>query len=162
MPKPPRTSAGILLFRRVPALEVFLVHPGGPLFAKRDHGAWSVPKGEIEPREDLLAAAVRELAEETGVRVEPARALPLGSIQQKGGKVVHAWAVEVAAGRDIEVVSNTFTMEWPPGSGTTARFPEVDRGAFFAPEEARDRVNQAQIPLIDRLEALLQEPSGLP
>jgi predicted NUDIX family NTP pyrophosphohydrolase len=159
MPKPPRTSAGILLFRRGPALEVFLVHPGGPLFARKDHGAWSVPKGEIEPGEDLLAAAVRELAEETGVRVEPARALPLGSIRQKGGKVVHAWAVEVAAGRDIVVASNTFEMEWPPGSGRRASFPEVDRGAFFAPEEARGRVNPAQIPLIDRLEALLAGPA---
>jgi predicted NUDIX family NTP pyrophosphohydrolase len=159
MAKPPRTSAGILLFRRAAAgVEVFLVHPGGPLFAKKDHGVWSVPKGEIEPGEDLLAAAVRELAEETGVRVDPAGALPLGSIQQKGGKVVHAWAVPVAPGRDIEATSNTFAMEWPPGSGRMESYPEVDRGEFFGPREARGRINPGQIPLIERLEELLASP----
>ncbi len=157
MPQSPRVSAGILLFRRPAAArpQVFLVHPGGPLFVNKDAGHWSIPKGEIEPGEDLLAAAVRELAEEVGLAVEPAGALPLGSIVQKGGKVVHAWAVEVPASLEIAARSNTFEMEWPPRSGRRQRFPEVDRGAFFPPDEARARVNPAQIPLIERLLSLL-------
>ncbi len=153
----PRVSAGILLFRRASegGIEVFLVHPGGPFFVGKDHGVWSVPKGEIEPGEDLLAAAIRELAEEVGVSADSSGALPLGSIRQKGGKLVHAWAIEWPAGREIEVRSNTFEMEWPPHSGLRESFPEVDRGAFLEPQEARARVNPAQIPLIDHLVELL-------
>ena len=156
MPHTSRVSAGILLFRR-PAragLEVFLVHPGGPLFVKKDAGHWSIPKGEIEHGEDLLAAAVRELAEEVGLSIDPSGALALGSIVQKSGKVVHAWAIEVDAGLEIVVRSNTFEMEWPPRSGLRQRFPEVDRGAFFSTDEAKARINPAQIPLIDRLLSL--------
>lgn len=127
------------------------MHPGGPLFAKKDLGVWSIPKGEAEPGEDLLEAAVREFAEEVGVSVDGGAARPLGSIRQKGGKVVHAWAIEVSPELRIDVRSNTFEMEWPPRSGRRERFPEVDRGAFFSPDEARTRINPAQIPLIERL-----------
>jgi predicted NUDIX family NTP pyrophosphohydrolase len=158
-----RQSAGILLFRRRPASrepEVLLGHPGGPLFARRDEGYWSIPKGEPdEAEEDLLAVARREFAEEIGSPA-PARQpdgsapIPLGSIVQKGGKVVHAWAIEgeldPAAAR-----SNVFELEWPPRSGRYESFPELDRVAWFAPDEARRRVKAAQIPLIDRLIAAL-------
>ncbi len=150
---PPRVSAGILLFRR-PAgrpVEVFLVHPGGPFFAGRNEGVWSVPKGEVEPGEDLLAAAAREFAEEVGLAVDTAGALPLGSVRQKSGKVVHAWAVEAPPGLEIAVHSNSFEMEWPPRSGRRQSFPEVDRGAFVAPDEARTLISACQAPLIDRL-----------
>jgi predicted NUDIX family NTP pyrophosphohydrolase len=153
MASSPRVSAGILLFRRPAAasVELFLVHPGGPFFASRDQGVWSVPKGEVEPGEDLLAAAVRELAEEVGLAVDPAGAVPLGSVRQKSGKVVHAWAVEVPPHFEIAVRSNTFEMEWPPRSGRRQSFPEVDRGAFVAPAEARALISAYQAPLIDRL-----------
>jgi len=142
-----------LLFRRSAGngLQVFLVHPGGPLFANRDEGVWSIPKGEIEPGEDPLAAAVRELEEEVGAPVEAADARPLGMVRQRGGKVVHAWAIEVDPSLQIAARSNTFEMEWPPRSGRRQRFPEVDRGAFFSPDEARARINPAQFPLIERL-----------
>jgi len=156
VPPSSRVSAGILLFRRSAGggVELFLVHPGGPFFATKDHGCWSIPKGEIEPGEDLLAAAVRELAEEVGLRVDAAGARPLRSIVQRSGKVVHAWAIEVPAGLEISVRSNSFEMAWPPRSGRNQRFPEVDRGDFFSPDEARARINPAQIPLIDRLLAV--------
>jgi predicted NUDIX family NTP pyrophosphohydrolase len=156
MPRTRRVSAGLLLFRRGPeGLQVYLVHPGGPLFANKDAGHWSIPKGEIEPGEDLLAAAVREVAEEVGLDVDPSGALPLGSIVQKGGKVVHAWAVEVDPSLQIVPRSNTFEMEWPPRSGRLESFPEVDRGGFFSVEQARERVNPAQAPLIERLAGAL-------
>ncbi len=112
---------------------------------------WSVPKGEVEPGEDLLAAAAREFAEEVGLAVDPAGALPLGSVRQKSGKVVHAWAVEAAPGLEIAVRSNTFETEWPPRSGRRQSFPEVDRGAFVAPAEARALISPYQVPLIYRL-----------
>ena len=158
-----RQSAGILLFRRPVAAcepEVLLGHPGGPLFARRDEGYWSIPKGEPDHAEkDLLAVARREFAEEIG-RPAPAcqpdgsSPIPLGMIVQKGGKVVHAWAIE----GDLDPAtarSNVFELEWPPRSGRRERFPEIDRVAWFAPGEARRRVKPAQIPLIDRLIAAL-------
>jgi predicted NUDIX family NTP pyrophosphohydrolase len=151
----PRTSAGIALYRRRPSgLEVLLVHPGGPFWATRDEGAWSFPKGEFSD-EDPLACALRELAEETGCR-PPGQPRPLGEVKQKGGKVVHLWAVE----GDCDVTafrSNTFTMEWPPKSGRRATFPEVDRAEWFALAEARRKLLESQRAFLDRLEALPQE-----
>ncbi len=150
-----RISAGILLYRqREGGLELLLGHPGGPLFAGRDEGYWSVPKGEVEPGEELTAEALREFAEETGSPLVGAQLLPLGSIRQKGGKIVHAWAVE----GDLDAAtatSNAFTMEWPPRSGRLASFPELDRVAWFGAPEARRRIKETQIPFIDRLEAAL-------
>jgi predicted NUDIX family NTP pyrophosphohydrolase len=157
-----RISAGILLYRRVPGgglaqrgeLEVLLGHPGGPFHAGRDLGDWSIPKGEVEPGEDLYEVARREFEEETGHAPPDAAAIALGSIVQKGGKLVHAWALE----GDLDpatAVSNTFSMAWPPGSETLAAFPEIDRVAWFAPEEARRRVKEAQAPFVDRLEEAL-------
>jgi predicted NUDIX family NTP pyrophosphohydrolase len=147
------TSAGILLHRRVgEVLEVLLVHPGGPYWAKKDEGAWSIPKGEIDEGEEPVACALRELGEELGsdlgVRVEDLT--ELGSIRQKGGKTVLCWA---APGEfdPAELRSITFTMEWPPRSGAEREFPEVDRAEWFGLEEARRKVNPAQAELIDRL-----------
>ena len=156
-----RESAGLLMFRRVAeGVEVFLVHPGGPLFARRDAGAWSLPKGELEPGEDPLDVARRELGEETGRSVEDcARAgasmIPLGSIRQRGGKTVHAWAFEGDWPDAVALRSNDFEMEWPPRSGTRQRFPEVDRGEFFPVDRAREKINPAQAELLDRLLAAL-------
>jgi len=156
-----RRSAGILLFRRsvvagTPEVEMLLAHPGGPFFTRRDEGHWSIPKGEPDAAEDdLLAVARREFAEEVGTP-PPTGAdsggppIPLGTIVQKGGKVVHAWAIE----GDLDAaaaVSNTFEMEWPPRSGRRQVFPEIDRVAWFSPTEARRRLKPTQIPFIDRL-----------
>ena len=131
------------------------MHPGGPLWAKRDLGAWSIPKGEHDDAEDARACALREFEEELGSATPPAEALrELGSIRQKGGKVVTAWAVE----GDLDpaaVRSNTFTLEWPPRSGTMREFPEIDRAAWFGVDEARERLNPAQAELVDRLVSLL-------
>ena len=151
-----RTSAGILLYRRGSnpdtPLEVLLAHPGGPYFAKRDLGDWTIPKGEPDDRhEPLDAVARREFEEETGTAIDPAvPAIELGSIIQKGGKVVHAWALE----GDLDPAtaeSNTFEMVWPPGSGRLQTFPEIDRVEWFDVDEAKRRVKPTQIPLIDRL-----------
>jgi predicted NUDIX family NTP pyrophosphohydrolase len=153
-----RRSAGILLFRRTgTGLEVLLAHPGGPLYAKRDEGHWSVPKGEPDGDEPLLDVAVREFTEETGLAPPHGEPIDLGSIKQKGGKVVHAWALE----GDLDpstAHSNTFEMEWPPRSGQHITIPEIDRVAWFEPDEARRRIKDTQIPLIDRLEAALAAP----
>jgi predicted NUDIX family NTP pyrophosphohydrolase len=150
----PRTSAGLLLFRSTPnGVEVLLVHPGGPLFARKDLGAWSIPKGEIEEGEELLAVAHRELAEETGFAAD-GPALPLGQVQQRGGKIVHAWAVRGDAD-PVALRSNTFEMEWPPKSGKLREFPEVDRAAWFGLDEARGKINPAQAEFLDRLAAEL-------
>jgi predicted NUDIX family NTP pyrophosphohydrolase len=154
-----RTSAGIVLFRRPPdgRLEVLLAHPGGPFFAKKDEGSWSIPKGEPDtPHEPLLDIAQREFAEETGHPVPDGPRIPLGSIVQKGGKVVHGWAVEGDLD-PAQAVSMTFEMTWPPHSGTTATFPEIDRVAWFDPDEARRRLKPTQVPLLDRLEAALAD-----
>jgi predicted NUDIX family NTP pyrophosphohydrolase len=150
-----RVSAGILLFRRgLDGLEVLLAHPGGPIFARRDEGHWTIPKGEPDPGESLIETARREFREETGLPPPDGQWRELGSIVQKGGKIVHAWAVEGDL-RPEDVVSETFELEWPPRSGRRATYPEIDRVAWFDPSEARRRVKDAQIPLIDRLEAAL-------
>ncbi len=147
-------SAGILLFRRSDgAVEVLLGHPGGPLWRRRDEGAWSIPKGEIDPAEDHFAAAVREFQEETGWAVEE-KAFPLGSITQRGGKVVHAWAVQGDVDADT-LRSNTFEMEWPPRSGRRREFPEMDRFAWYGLEEAARKINGSQAELLERLVSLL-------
>jgi predicted NUDIX family NTP pyrophosphohydrolase len=148
MPPPP--SAGILLFRRGEAgLEVFLAHPGGPFWRKKDAGAWTIPKGVIDPAEDPLAAARRELREETGLA--PAGPfLALGEVRQKAGKRVLAWACEADADPD-RIVSNLGRTEWPRGSGRWIEFPEVDRAAWFALDAAREKLNPAQVALLDRL-----------
>jgi len=150
----PKRSAGLLVHReRDGATEVLLVHPGGPFWAKRDDGAWSIPKGEIDDGDDDgLATARREFREELGVDAPDADPRPLGEIRQKGGKLVEAWAV---AG-DVDtaaVVSNTFETEWPPRSGRMQTFPEVDRAAWFALDAARVKLNPAQCELLDRLTA---------
>ena len=144
----PRRSAGILLYRG--ALEVLLVHPGGPFFAKKDAGVWSIPKGEYEDDDDPLACALREFEEETGVRLEPDAPVELGTIVQRGGKHVTAWAIE----GDLDASSahsNTFVMEWPPRSGVQREFPEVDRAEWFAVDAAREKLVPAQVELLDRL-----------
>jgi predicted NUDIX family NTP pyrophosphohydrolase len=151
-----RTSAGILLFRRrAGQLEVLLAHPGGPFHARRDLGNWSIPKGEPSEGEALEDAARREFEEETGAPAPSAPLIPLGSTRQKGGKVVSAWAGE----GDLDTAtahSNTFELEWPPGSGRTQAFPEVDRVAWFDLDDARDRLKLAQVVFLDRLEAALK------
>jgi predicted NUDIX family NTP pyrophosphohydrolase len=144
----PVTSAGILLHRQGP--EVLLVHPGGPFWQRKDLGAWSIPKGEIEPGEEPRARALIEFAEETGTDLGDVELRELGEIRQKGGKVVIAFAAEGDLDADA-IVSNTFEMEWPPRSGRQATFPEVDRAAWFTLDEARERINPAQARLLDRL-----------
>lgn len=144
------TSAGLLLYRRRGGgLEVFLGHPGGPFWARKDAGAWSIPKGLVDADEEPLAAARREFEEETGVR--PAGPfLPLGSVRQKGGKVVHTWAVE----GDVDpatIRSNVTRLEWPRGSGRWLTFPEVDRCGWFDLATAREKINPAQAEFLDRL-----------
>ncbi|MFL6111036.1 MAG: NUDIX domain-containing protein [Catenulispora sp.] len=137
-------------------LRVLLVHPGGPLFTKRDLGWWTIPKGEFIDGEEPAAAAVRELWEETGAEVDATLLVGLGSVRQKSGKVVSAWGVE--ADFDVaRLTSNTFELEWPPRSGTVREFPEVDRGEWFGVPEARAKINAAQAAFLDRLEALLAE-----
>jgi predicted NUDIX family NTP pyrophosphohydrolase len=150
-----RRSAGLLLFRHAGAdLEVLLVHPGGPFWAKRDHGAWSIPKGECDDGEDPRSAAWREFGEELGTPAPEGDALELGEVRQKAGKIVLAWAI--AGDLDAEqIISNTFTMEWPPRSGRAQSFPEVDRAGWFSLAEARERINPAQVPLLDRLSQAL-------
>lgn len=146
----PATSAGLLLHRSTKrGLEVLLVHPGGPFWARKDLGAWSIPKGESAEGEDLLAAARRELHEETGFSAD-GPAVPLGTVRQRGGKVVHAWAVpgDVDPGK---LRSNSFEIEWPRGSGHMRSFPEVDRAAWFDLAEARRRIVPAQAPFLDAL-----------
>ena len=154
MAKRQNASAGLLLFRRSGAgLEVFLAHPGGPFWRDRDLGAWTVPKGVLEEGEDPLAAAVREFEEETETRPE-GPFLPLGSVRQKAGKLVYAWAWEGDADSG-RTKSNTMRAEWPRGSGRWLTFPEVDRCEWFDARTARRKINPAQAELIDRLEATL-------
>jgi predicted NUDIX family NTP pyrophosphohydrolase len=151
-------SAGILLYRVGEAgPEVLLAHPGGPFWARKDAGAWTIPKGGFEEGEEPRDAALRELAEELGgatPRIAPQALIELGSIRQRGGKVVHAWAAE-ADFDPAALDSNAFAMEWPPRSGAEREFPEVDRIEWFEPAEARRRILPAQAELIDRLLALL-------
>jgi predicted NUDIX family NTP pyrophosphohydrolase len=151
---PPKRSAGILLFRRdgTGEIEVLLVHPGGPYWARRDDGAWSIPKGELEDEEEPLVCALRELEEELGPECTLAEAEPfeLGSVRQRAGKLVEAWAAE---GRfdPAALASNTFSLEWPPRSGEIREFPEVDRAEWFEPALAQRKLIPAQAPFVERL-----------
>lgn len=156
----PRRSAGILLYRkRGEAVEVLLVHPGGPLFARRDEGVWSIPKGEYGSDEEPLAAARREFAEETGGRLAAEELIALGDVRQKSGKIVTAWAAE----GDLDPAtlrSNTFSLVWPPRSGVVREFPEVDRAAWFTPTEAGVKLVRGQIALVERLVGILKAAVG--
>ncbi len=154
--------------RRDNELEVLLAHPGGPFFTRKDDGAWTIPKGEAAPGEDLLTRAQIEFEEEVGFRPESppmGRTRPvasshgwieLGSIKQKGGKIVHAWAFEGDLPESFEVKSNLFEMEWPPGSGRRQSFPEVDQAEFFTEGVARRKLKPAQVPFLDRLRTALE------
>lgn len=148
-------SAGILLYRLDPdaGIEVFLVHPGGPYWAHKEVGAWSIPKGEMDGSSDRLAVAKREFAEETGQSIE-GEFLPLQPIRQAGGKIVHAWAVAGDIAADA-LRSNTFSMEWPPRSGRQQSFPEVDRGAWFSFVQALEKINGGQRDFLHQLRAAL-------
>ena len=154
----PKLSAGLLVYRRADdTIEVLLVHPGGPFRAKKDDGAWSLPKGEYEPGEDPLLVALREFEEEIGQPApDHSEARGLGDQRQASGKIVSAWAVE----GDVDVSnvrSNTFEMEWPPRSGRTQEFPEVDRAGWFDLDAAREKLIRGQVGFLDRLEALLAD-----
>jgi predicted NUDIX family NTP pyrophosphohydrolase len=157
-----KIAAGLLPYRRRGELEVFLVHPGGPLWAKKDLGVWSLPKGEVKEGEDLLHAAKREFTEETGFAID-GEFRPLDPVRQSGGKVVHAWAIEADCDAS-QIRSNLFTMEWPPKSGNTQEFPEVDRAGWFTIAESRKRILAAQIKFIDQLVSILSsmERAALP
>jgi predicted NUDIX family NTP pyrophosphohydrolase len=145
-----KVSAGLLLYReRDDQVEVFLVHPGGPFWAKKDKAAWSIPKGEVNEGEDLLAAAQREFTEETGLTAH-GDLLPLGSCQTTSTRISHVWAVEMDVDAE-KIVSNTFTMEWPPKSGRSAEFPEVDRAAWFPLEIAATKIHSGQVDFLTRL-----------
>lgn len=151
MKRSDKVSAGLLCWRVRAAVEVLIVHPGGPYFEGKDDGVWSVPKGELEPGEEPVAAALREFAEETSLPLPPAGSLvDLGTVVQRSGKTVRAfaapWDVDPA-----QMVPGTFTMEWPPRSGRTASFPEVDRAAWFSLSEAARKLNPAQVPFLARL-----------
>jgi predicted NUDIX family NTP pyrophosphohydrolase len=150
-----KRSAGILLYRRRPGTpEVLLVHPGGPYWARKDDGAWTIPKGEIGEAEDPLAAARRELLEETGLDLD-GEFVALTPVRQRSGKLVHAWALEGDCDA-AAVKSNTFPMEWPPRSGRMQDFPEVDRAEWFTLPRARVKILAGQAPLLDELEAMLR------
>lgn len=150
----PRVSAGLMMYRRRNGdLEILLVHPGGPFWRNKDEGAWTIPKGEPDKGEELLATARREFEEETGLH-PMGPYLELTPVQQTGGKMVHAWAFE----GDFDpraIKSNTFRMEWPAGSGRFAAFPEIDRAEFFSQAEARTKINPAQAALVDELDQKL-------
>ena len=146
------------MYRRADdALELLLVHPGGPFFINKDAGAWTIPKGEAAPEEDLLTRARIEFEEELGIAAS-GEWIELGSIKQKGGKTVHAWAFERDLPNPFELRSNEFEIEWPPRSGRYARFPEIDQARFFDEATAREKINPAQLPLIDRLREHLAKP----
>ncbi len=153
-----KSSAGLLMYRiREDNLEVFLVHPGGPYFAKKDKGAWTIPKGEPGPDEEELATAKREFEEETGIRPK-GDLVELGSITQKGGKRVIAWAFKGDCDPG-KIKSNTFIIEWPPRSGKKQEFPEIDRAAWFIVDKAKTRINSAQVAFIERLEQIIKRIS---
>jgi predicted NUDIX family NTP pyrophosphohydrolase len=144
-----KTSAGLLLYRRRGVLEVFLVHPGGPFWAKKDAGAWSLPKGEFVEGDDPLAAAKREFTEETGFPID-GEFRRLDPLKQRSGKVIHAWAIEADCDAS-QVRSNLFSLEWPPKSGQIQKFPEVDRAGWFSIPEARKQIIAGQVGFIDQL-----------
>ena len=145
------------MFRRSKnQLEVLLAHPGGPFFARKDDGVWTIPKGEAAPGEDLLTRAQIEFEEEVGIRAENVGDwIELGSIKQKGGKIVHAWAFEGDLPESFVCKSNLFEMEWPPHSGKRKEFPEVDQACFFSEKDARRKIKSTQVPLLDRLCAVI-------
>ena len=148
----PKISAGLLLYRtQNGALEFLLVHPGGPFWKNKDAGAWTIPKGEIGDNEEPLAAAIREFEEELGFK-PTGPFTELTPIQQKGGKVVHAWAFEGNCD-PTQIKSNTFSMEWPPRSGKQTEFPEVDRAEFFDFECAKTKINPAQVPFLEETQS---------
>ncbi len=151
----PVRSAGIIAYRTISGrLEVLLVHPGGPLWRRKDYGAWSIPKGEYLENEDAKVTARREFAEELGIELKTPL-YDLGEIRQRGGKRVSGFAAEFDFDPRV-LSSNTFDMEWPPRSGRLQTFPEIDRAEWFSLEDARERINQGQRPFLDRLEALVQ------
>lgn len=155
----PRVSAGLLMYRiKEGNLQVLLAHPGGPYFKNKDDGAWSIPKGEVEPDEGLLEAAKREFEEEIGVR-PTGPFIQLAPVNQRGGKVVHAWAFEGYCDWSPNA-SNTFTMEWPPRSGRLVEFPEIDRVEFFDLTAARRKIHPGQVALIDQVERILIRSDG--
>jgi predicted NUDIX family NTP pyrophosphohydrolase len=153
-----KKSAGLLLYREISGhLEVLLVHPGGPFWAKKDEGAWSIPKGEFEDNEDPLSAAKREFAEETGLSPD-GEVIPLQPVRQPSGKLIYAWVVRC----DVDLAqfrSNTFSMEWPPKSGRYQEFPEVDRAAWLTIEAARHKIVKGQEPFLEQLQNVLGRPS---
>jgi predicted NUDIX family NTP pyrophosphohydrolase len=152
-----KKSAGLLLYRAISGhLEVLLVHPGGPFWAKKDEGAWSIPKGEFENDEEPFSAAKREFAEEVGLNPE-GEAIPLRPVRQPSGKLIYAWVMKY----DLDLAhfrSNTFSMEWPPRSGRYQEFPEVDRAAWFTIEAARYKLMKGQMPFLDQLQDVLRGP----
>ena len=144
--------------RRRNKLEVLLAHPGGPFFARKDDGVWTIPKGEAAPGEDLLTRAQAEFEEEVGFRAKNAGSwIELGWIQQKGGKIVHAWAFEGDLPQGFQCNSNLFELEWPPRSGKYESFPEVDQACFFSDKLARRKLKSRQIPFLDRLQMALAD-----
>ena len=150
-----KTSAGLILYRMQHGkLEVLLVHPGGPFWSKKDDGAWFIPKGEVEAGEEPLAGAKREFEEETGLKPE-GDFLALGSVKQKSGKTIHAWAFEGDCD-PAALKSNTFTIEWPPKSGRQREFPEIDQGGFFTVAQAKEKMHPVEFPLLLRLQGLKQ------
>jgi predicted NUDIX family NTP pyrophosphohydrolase len=153
----PKLSAGLLMYRRREGLlEVFLVHPGGPFWAKKDLGAWSLPKGEYNPGEDALAAARREFTEETGFPAE-GEFIPLTPLKQPSGKIISAWAFAGDCNPEA-VKSNTFTLEWPPRSGKTQEFPEIDRAGWFDLEEAKVKIIKGQAGFLEKLVKIISLP----
>ena len=154
-------SAGLLMYKtNNNNLEIFLVHPGGPLFQNKDAGYWGIPKGLQEDNEDLLQTALREFHEETGI-TQSGNFLPLGTVKQKNNKTVYAWAFETLDNNITEIHSNTFEMEWPPHSGRRQRFPEVDRGNFFSVNSALKKIVEAQRGFIYELKKVLNKPGKL-
>jgi predicted NUDIX family NTP pyrophosphohydrolase len=147
-----KQSAGILVFRRHTRKEVFLVHPGGPFWMNKDLGSWSIPKGEINEKEDPLAAAIREFEEETGKKLS-GQFIPLLPVKQKAGKIISAWMIEDDLDEE-QIVSNHFTIEWPPKSGKMKSFPEIDKAAWFSLDEAKQKINPGQMAFIEAVEKI--------
>ncbi len=160
-----KASAGLVIYKRAHGaaspIEFFLVHPGGPYWTRKDDGAWSIPKGEVDEGEDLLAAAKRETLEETGFAVR-GRFRRLPPVRQRSGKLVHSWAVEVADLDPAALKSGLFEMEWPPHSGRTASFPEVDRAAWFGVDDAKVKILDGQRPILEKFLARLETAAGEP
>ena len=155
-----QVSAGLMMYRKSgSSVEIFLVHPGGPFWARKEQGAWSIPKGLVEPGEDKLEAAKREFSEETSV-VPSGPFIELGQIRQRSGKEVYAWAFEGKCDPP-SIKSNTFALEWPPRSGRMSEFPEIDRGEFFAVAEALRKINPQQAEFVNRLYDRLESVGGL-